>query len=193
MNKSIIIGFAALAILVQGCGPDLDSYQTLLTPRITTIPDQTMLSVTVTGDPAITGKTAFSALFKTYFKLNKADRVGEAIPRARWPKSFDSPRDEWVGIYGMPVAESVTAVPEHESAVPLLVEKWAYGEVAEILHHGSYATETGTIERLYQFITDQGYRISGPHEEVYLKGPGMFGPGNPEKYQTIIRYQVEKL
>ncbi len=33
---------------------------------------------------------------------------------------------------------------------------------------------------------------TGEHEEEYLKGPGMFGTGGPEKYLTIIRYRLKK-
>ena len=75
----------------------------------------------------------------------------------------------------------------------LKLETWEYGEVAEILHIGSYATENPTVEKLHQFITESGYEIVGPHEEEYLKGPGMFGKGNPDKYQTIIRYPVARV
>ena len=49
-----------------------------------------------------------------------------------------------------------------------------------------------TILRLHDFIDSQGYRIIGEHEEEYLRGPGMFSRGNPEKYYTIIRYRVAK-
>ncbi|MCK9244452.1 MAG: GyrI-like domain-containing protein, partial [Candidatus Marinimicrobia bacterium] len=59
-------------------------------------------------------------------------------------------------------------------------------------HVGPYTTEPPTIQKLMDYITSQGYTIIGPHEEEYLKGPTMFGKGNPEKYKTIIRYQVAK-
>lgn len=72
------------------------------------------------------------------------------------------------------------------------IEYWEYGQVAEILHIGSYSEESPTIERLHQFIKDSGYKIVGDHEEEYLKGPGMFFKGNPAKYRTIIRCRVEK-
>jgi len=42
------------------------------------------------------------------------------------------------------------------------------------------------------FIEENEYKVTGAHEEEYLKGPGMFFMGNPKKYQTIIRYPVEK-
>jgi hypothetical protein len=41
-------------------------------------------------------------------------------------------------------------------------------------------------------VLDSGYVIAGEHEEEYIKGPGMFSKGDPEKYLTIIRYRVKK-
>jgi effector-binding domain-containing protein len=64
--------------------------------------------------------------------------------------------------------------------------------VAEILHVGPYRTEQPDIERLLQFISANGYRAVGEHEEEYVKGPGMLFAGDPEQYLTIIRLRVEK-
>ncbi|MGB2907684.1 MAG: GyrI-like domain-containing protein [Candidatus Aminicenantaceae bacterium] len=60
-----------------------------------------------------------------------------------------------------------------------------------VLHIGPYSEEEPTIKRLHQYILAQGYEIAGPHEEEYLKSPGM-GNIPPEEYQTIIRYSVRK-
>jgi hypothetical protein len=94
----------------------------------------------------------------------------------------------------MPVPENVAELPEYEAEPGLTIEltTWEYGEVAEILHIGPYDKEEPTIEKLHTFIEENGYKIVGLHEEEYLKGPGMFFKGNPEKYYTIIRYQVKK-
>jgi len=99
-----------------------------------------------------------------------------------------------MGIYALPLSVSVSTLPVlgNNADPEVTIEHWEYGEVAEILHVGSYSAETPTIENLYTFIKEKGYRIAGPHEEEYLRGPGMFSAGNPEKYQTIIRYRVEK-
>ena len=114
-------------------------------------------------------------------------------PRARWPKPFDSPKNEWIGIYGIPVPQSVNAIPKvsKRSALSIKLATWDYGSVAEILHTGSYASEDTSVNKLKQFIADKGYVISGAHEEEYLRGPG-FLPRNPKDYLTIIRYQVTK-
>jgi len=39
---------------------------------------------------------------------------------------------------------------------------------------------------------DQGYEIAGPHEEEYLRGPGMLFAGDSKGYLTLIRYQVRR-
>jgi hypothetical protein len=177
-------------------GPSLDKVAYLKAPRITTLPSQKVLLVTAKGDPNAAGMQAFGLLMKTYFKLKGVPKGGPNFkpPRARWPVGADVPVDQWVGLYAMPVPETVTALPTVKSPSGFSVEltTWEYGEVAEILHVGSYANEKPTIESLHAFIAQQGYEISGLHEEEYLKGPGMFFKGNPETYLTIIRYQIAR-
>jgi len=182
-------------ILLIGCGKKFEEYEYLSDPQISEKGAHKMLVYEAVGNPNETVGQAFGALFSTFFKLKKAHDMDMVAPIARWPKTPDTPMDEWVGIYAIPVAETVTEIPakalsEHPA---LKVETWEYGLVAEILHKGSYASEGPTVERLHQFIAESGYEISGLHEEEYLKGPGMFGPGNPEKYYTIIRYPVTKV
>jgi len=200
MKKAMIISavlgvFVLLALwFFVSSGPDLSSYEALREPRITTLPDLKMLEATVTGDPAAAGKRAFSNLFNVYYKVIKSSaNAGAAIPRARWPKPFSTPKNEWVGIYGIPIPADVTRLPEKKGSVEVKFATWQYGEVAEILHVGSYGTEQPTVEKLQAFIAKQGYKIAGPHEEEYLRGPGLLFAGDPAGYYTIIRYQVRKV
>jgi len=165
---------------------DLSQYETLKEPRITQMPHQKMLVVEHTGDPNVVGGTAFSRLFGAFFKIPGARM---APPRARWMSPATTPKAEWVGLYALPLPESITTLPPGLEGVR--IETWEYGEVAEILHIGPYSEEAATIERLHQHILAQGYEIAGPHEEEYLKAPGM-GNIPPEEYQTIIRYSVKK-
>jgi hypothetical protein len=179
--------FAVLAIFLASCGPDLKNLETLKIPKISGKPSQKMLVMETRGDPSRTKDVG--KLFQIYFKLQFKGKSMEA-PRARWPKPFDTPRSEWVGYWALPVGEEVTDLPAG-TPTNIQLETWQYGQVAEILHIGPYSTEMPDIERLYQFISSSGYKIIPPHEEEYVVGPGMFGPGNPEKYYTIIRYRVE--
>jgi effector-binding domain-containing protein len=177
---------AALAWTAAAQVPPVDD--SLKAPRLTTKPDQKMLVVEAKGDPNVAGQAAFGLLFKTFFSL---PGVQMAPPRARWSSQDWSAasKSEWTGYYALPLPESVAGLPAGIQGVK--IEVWKYGEVAEILHVGSYASEAPTIETLHKFIADKGYVIAGLHEEEYLVGPGM-GNTPPEAYRTIIRYQIKK-
>jgi hypothetical protein len=149
------------------------------------MPDQKVLVVEAKGDPNVAGQSAFGLLFKTFFSLPGAQM---AAPRARWLGAGDKPKDQWVGLYALPLPATVTELPAGTTGVR--IETWEYGEVAEILHVGPYDQETPAIERLHAFIKEKGYRLAGPHEEEYLKGPGM--GASPADYLTIIRLRVRK-
>lgn len=200
MRKKIIIGVLAVVVLailflflLVPKGPDLSKYEFLKEPRITTLPDQNVVVVEAAGDPNVVGGKAFGLLFKTYYKIPASSRGPvQSAPRARWTGDMKV-KSSWTGYYALPVPAEVLSLPAVAKEPGLKVEltKWAYGEVAEILHVGPYAAETPTIERLHAFIGQKGYEITGYHEEEYLKGPGMFFKGDPAGYYTIIRYQVK--
>lgn len=184
-----VLGLGARGLWVCGSGvtpaQDLSAYESLKTPRLTTMARQKMVVVEAKGDPNVVGKDAFGLLFKTFFSLTG---VQMAAPRARFPNIATAPKDQWVGLYGLPIPDSFTQLPEGTQGARL--EDWEYGEVAEILHVGPYSEEGPTIAKLYEFIGKSGYEIAGAHEEEYLKGPGM--AADPADYWTIIRYRVKK-
>lgn len=176
-------------------GPDLSQYEPLKAPRITTMKDQKMIVVEAKGDPNVVGKKAFGLLFKTYYKIEGvAKGPKQSAPRARWSGDFTGSKSKWTGRYALPVPENAGTLPEinAEAGYKVDLTTWEYGTVAEILHIGPYSKEAPAIEKLLKFIKDNGYKIAGYHEEEYLKGPGMFFKGNPEKYYTIIRYRIKK-
>jgi len=184
--QTIVLVLCVLTLaFVMGEAQDLSQYEHLKEPQINKMPQQKMLAVEAKGDPNVVGQEAFSLLFRTFFSL-KGVRISP--PRARWLNLFIDPKEEWVGLYALPLPESITELPSEVEGVR--IEYWDYGEVAEILHIGPYSEETPTIIKLHKFIQEKGYQISGPHEEVYLKGPGM--ASDPSEYWTIIRYQVKK-
>jgi hypothetical protein len=174
------------AFLVWTQDQDFSQYEKLKNPQIRKMQDkQKMLVVEKIGDPNVTAGTGFQTLYSTFFKL---PGVKMAPPRARWLNTLTDPRNEWVGLYALPLPESVDSLPTGVEGVK--IDYWEYGEVAEILHVGAYSEETPTIEKLLAFIAVQGYEIAGPHEEEYLRGPES-GPDS-SKYMTIIRYQVRR-
>ena len=186
-------GFGALPAVVLSLGlsahgiaaQDLSAFASLKEPRIRTMPAQKMLVVELKGDPNTAGQGGFSLLFKTFFS---PPGVMMTAPRARWLSPLDSPKENWVGLYALPLPDSVAGLPAGTTGAK--IEVWQYGEVAEILHLGGYDKEPPTVEKLLKYIADKGYTIAGPHEEEYLKGPGM--APDPDDYWTIIRYQVKR-
>ena len=197
----MVLALAGVVVLIFILGiafmpkkQDLSQYDFLKEPRITTMPDRKMLVVIMHGDPDITAKSAFGKLFGAHYRLKRVvPGVQAAAPRARWQGS--GPKSSWTGVFGLPVPKSTDerALSSVQADADVKVDTWTYGEVAEVLHIGSYDAETPTIDRLQAFIDSAGYEIAGDHEEEYLKGPTVFGRGNPSQYRTIIRYCVRKV
>lgn len=189
-----VVAFLLIAALYLFLpGPELSKYEFLKEPRITKLPDQKVVVVTAQGDPNIVGKDAFGLLFKTYYKIPGVPKNMKQAPRARWAGDLRV-KSSWTGYYALPVPSETASLPAVDTKPGYKVEltTWQYGDVAEILHIGPYAAEPATVEKLHQFLKQQGYEVIGLHEEEYIKGPGMFFKGDPAKYYTIIRYQVKK-
>lgn len=199
MKTALVVGaLIVLVIVVVGVvwlrsGPAPSQFAYIKDPRLARMADQRMLVVEATGDPNLVGGRAFSTLFSTYYKLDGVSRRERPpAPRARWPSPADTPKAQWAGRYALPVPTSVSAVPAAATELPTTIATWTYGDVAEILHVGSYSSEEADIRRLHAFVASKGYRVIGEHEEEYVRGPGMIFAGDPNKYLTIIRVRVEK-
>lgn len=162
-------------------------------PKIVKKPKQKMAVVISHGDPNVVGAQVFPALFGAVFKhkfaLKKAGKETFKVnpPRARWPDLPHTPKDQWTGIWGIPIPASTRSLPQPDPEVPVKIETWDYGKaVAEILHIGPYSEEGPAIQRLHDFIEASGYEIAGAHEEEYLTTP------KAKVMKTIIRYPVKK-
>jgi hypothetical protein len=200
--KNIFVGSVIGIIIVLIAGflfftreKDLSDYESLKNPQLTAIGDMRMLQVEARGKAGIIAPKAIRLLYKEYLGIRFRPK-GPAMPapRARWPISVDTPENNWIGILGLPLPDGfkqdITLKKVDDLTVSTTI--WTYGEVAEILHIGPYNTEPQTIERLKEFIRRNNYVIAGAHEEEYLRGPSIFGKGNPDRYYTIIRYPISK-
>jgi len=201
MKRLLLAIAVVLAVLAGGVlylmtrGPDLKPYEKFLEPAVITMPAQTVVVVEATGTPEHVATQAMPVLFKAYYSLADVKRGrGAPAPRARWPMQIHTPQEQWIGRFALPIPDTVAALPSPTKPAGLQpkIDRWQYGEVAQILHIGPYDRETPTIEKLTAFINDHGYAIAGEHEEEYLRGPTVFGKGDPEKYYTLIRYPVKK-
>jgi len=162
-------------------------------PELVELPPLTMAVVHTMGDPEEAAGKAFPALYGAVYPLKFAlkkqgitdFKIGP--PRARWFGGADwagLPREEWRAAWAIPIPEGTPELTQKVPDAPVVIETWEYGRVAQILHIGSYADELPTIERLHDFIREQGFEICGPHEEEYLSSPEAKNP------KTLIRYQV---
>lgn len=114
--------------------------------------------------------------------------------RARWPTvQTNQPKHLWTGTYGLPLPWDITEAPpidqkKNPTNIEIKLETWEYGNVAMILHHGSYDTETKTIELLKNFVKQQNYQIApNSHEEIYLSDPNKT---QADQLKTIILYRL---
>ncbi|MFW6365103.1 MAG: hypothetical protein ACOC2H_01370 [Spirochaetota bacterium] len=203
----ILIGVALLAaiglLFLMLSGPKKKDYAHLTKPRITEKAAVNALVVDFDGDPDIVIKKAFTSLFQAYYKLKGVPKgPGQPAPFARYT-NFDELLEDttteelkkilWKGYVAIPVPDSVTGLPGKNGSgeYAVRIEKITYGTVAEVVHFGAYEDEMPLIAELKRFIDENGYEISGDHEEEYIKGPGMPFV-KPRDYITIIRYQVKR-
>ena len=64
------------------------------------------------------------------------------------------------------------------------LEEYDEGLAAQILHIGPYAEEQPNIQKVHDFIHEQGHELRGKHHEIYLSDPNRTAP---ERMKTIIR------
>ncbi len=161
-------------------------------PKTLEIPPQKMAVVYGKGAPDKVFTQLMPALYGSVYTL-KFDLKKKGLPtfkvsglRARYPDAHLVPKDEWTHIIGLPIPEDTTLLTQKIANIKVNIETWEYGTVAQILHLGPYDREGPTIERLQQFIQDNGYKIAGVHEEEYVTSPDAKIP------KTIIRYPIKK-
>jgi hypothetical protein len=163
-------------------------------PEIAELPARLMAVAHTVGDPTDVGRRVFPALYGAAYTLKfalKKEGVDYKVgaPCARWfggPDWMTLPREKWEAAWAIPIPEGTEELTQKDPDTHVAVETWQYGTVAQILHIGTYAEETPTIQQLHDYIHEQGYEIAGPHEEEYLSRPEAKEP------KTVIRYQVRK-
>ena len=161
-------------------------------PQFMEMPDQIMAVVYARGTPDKVFSQALPSLYGSVYTLKFAlKKQGLATfkvggLRARYPDAHLVPIDEWTHVIGLPIPEDTVSLPQKVGNAEVKIEAWIYGTIAQILHLGSYDQEETSIERLHQFIIENGYEIIGVHEEEYLTRPDAKVP------KTIIRYRIKK-
>ncbi|XKM12740.1 GyrI-like domain-containing protein [Orbaceae bacterium ac157xtp] len=171
-------------------------------PQLSDMTAQKVVSVEVMGDPNQETAKLMTPLYSTAYGIRKVYKE-KGMPfkveklRGRWAHiNITKSKDAWTGTYALPVPNDVTTLPtidpsKNSDNVKITLEEWQYGKVAYILHVGSYANESGTIQILLDFISSKGMKIiENSHEEIYLSDPTKT---SEDKLKTIILYRVEIL
>ena len=83
--------------------------------------------------------------------------------------------------------EAVEQVKKKKNPVALLrvrFESFSEGKASQIMHIGPFSEEGPTIEKVHNFIEENGGKLSGKHHEIYLSD---IRKAEPEKWKTVIR------
>ena len=62
------------------------------------------------------------------------------------------------------------------------------GKASQIMHIGPFSEEGPTVERVHQFIEENGSKRNGKHHEIYLSD---IRRGNPANWKTVIRQPMK--
>ena len=94
-----------------------------------------------------------------------------------------------------------TQIAELELCVPTVETPHAAGVFLKdfprmnalcLTHTGPYSSLPLVYEKLKIYIQKKDLKTGLPWREVYIKGPGMFLKGNPQKYITEILFPLEQ-
>ena len=83
--------------------------------------------------------------------------------------------------------EACAPLRKQASAAGIEVRELPGGRCLSLLHKGPYDRLGPSYAAALLYAKQQGYRLTVPTREVYLRGPGMIFRGNPENYLTEIR------
>ena len=84
--------------------------------------------------------------------------------------------------------KTVLARKKAPLATEIKLEYLTEGRCVQMLHIGPYAEEKKDVDRMQEMAGKEGFRLRGPHHEIYLSDPNRVPP---ERLKTILRYPVE--
>ena len=67
-------------------------------------------------------------------------------------------------------------------------EAFSEGKAAQTMHIGPFSEEGPTVERLHDFIRQNGHVRTGKHHEIYLSD---IRRAAPENWKTVIRQPIK--
>ena len=97
------------------------------------------------------------------------------------------PDEELLWEVQLPIAKRIA--PFGPDRRGLGVKRLNGAEMAATLHQGPYDKMEETYRALTGWLTEHGYEVVGPPEEVYLQGPGKY---QPKDFLTEVGFPVRK-
>jgi hypothetical protein len=118
---------------------------------------------------------------------NMAEFSIERKAEWRWTTMIMQP--EYVSRNLLQAAMEQVRKKKNPSALSKLrFESYHEGQAAQIMHIGPFAEEGPTIEKIHQFISENGCELSGKHHEIYLSD---LRRAAPERLKTVIRQPLK--
>jgi len=160
-------------------------------PHIYSMTGGKVLVAKIQGDPDITMDTAGLTLYSAGRKL----KLSPSYMSARhldWKQRDTTPKQHWNIYYSRIVPETAISLADLKDTadVSIFYDRREKTEVAEILHVGLYDQIPESLEKLRIFVKQKGYGLNGFYEEVYQVFENI--EPNPNKYETLLRYQVAR-
>jgi hypothetical protein len=185
-------------------------------PSIVEVPDMKFLMIDGEGDPNTSRsfQQAVEALYSTAYtlkfmlkssKLLEYDYVVPPLEGLWWMDDMNlfSLENKNLWKWTLMIMQPEFILDEHAAkakkeagakknlpALPgIRFESYNEGLSAQIMHIGPFVNEGPTVEKLHEFIKNNGYQRDRKHHEIYLSD---FRKTAPEKLKTIIRQPISK-
>jgi len=188
-------------------------------PSIVNVPQMNFLMIDGHGDPNTSKEyqDAMEALFPVSFKVKfiskkekSQDYVVMPLEGLWWVENMedfsieDKSSWKWTTMIRQPdfinktmikaAMEEVEAKKNPEALSKIRFESLNEGLSAQIMHIGPYSEEGPTVERLHNFIHENGYEFDGAnidekHHEIYLSD---MRRTKPERLKTIVRQPIRQ-
>jgi hypothetical protein len=190
-------------------------YPSTLDVSVVDMPEMKFLMIDGQGDPNTSEEyqnameTIFPVSYKTKFiskKEKSQDYVVMPMEGLWWADNMeefstdDRSSWKWTVMIRQPdfINQSMInqAIKELEkkkdvAAIPKLrFESFKEGQSVQIMHIGPYGeAEAPAVNKLHDFIENNGYQLKGKHHEIYISD---MRRTKPEKLKTVIRQPFEK-
>lgn len=177
------------------------------------MPDAKYLMIDGTGDPNNSeqfGKCVealYGVAYTIKFKAKESDNDFTVMPLEGlwWVEDMnlfsDKKKDNWKWTLMIMMPDFVTdemfiaskkvafEKKKNEYINQMRFEVLKEGKCGQIVHTGSYSSETENIQKLHAFIRENGYELTGKHHEIYMSDPRKV---EVDKMKTIIRQPMKQ-